>query len=401
MAYKTIEFNWLPQSKVQWQTFTLSRQEAARLWNDMVKRHHRIRRMGWQWPTKQRWEQWGARRFPNLHSQSVQQIIQEFLEAVNATRQLRKHDHPEANYPWKLFHYRDIVYTNQAARLVEDKHGRLLILPNGKSGRLTVRIPAAVQFPGRIMEIRLAYGKLLVVCEVPDEVRLSQTTIGVDLGVNTLIAATDGMKAVLISGREAKATVQWRNKKLASLVSKQSKHQRGSRRHKRLQRRKYKLLDKSRNRIKDTIHKATKIVRDEFPNAAVYVGKPFNSAAQKIGRITAQQVSSASNARIIQQLDYKTSGALQVSEHYSSQTCPVCGERQKCRRTYSCKQCGYTAPRDVVGAVNILSIGKHGRIVQVQHTPTQIKYRRPDRRSSGGHPASSSDGASPTRSPHL
>jgi putative transposase len=389
MAYKTLEFNWLPQSKVQWQTFTLSRQEAARLWNDMVKRHYRIRRMTWTWPSKQRWEQWAARRFPNLHSQSVQQLIKEFLEAIHATRQLRKNGHAEANYAWKLFHYRDIIYTNQAARLVEDQQGRLLILPNGKSGRLLVRVPKAVQFPGRLIEVRLAYGRIMVVCEVPDEIHLARTTIGVDLGVNTLIAATDGEKAVLVSGREAKATVQWRNKKLASLVSKQSKHQRGSRRHKRLQRRKYKLLDKSHRRIKDIIHKATRIVRDVFPHTAVYVGKPFNSAAQKIGRITAQQVSSASNAKIIQQLDYKTSGAIQVSEHYSSQTCPVCGERQKCRRTYSCK-CGYTAPRDVVGAVNILSIGKHGSIIQAQPTPTQIKYRRPDRRSSGGHPARSS-----------
>ncbi|MBZ0288278.1 MAG: transposase, partial [Anaerolineae bacterium] len=260
----------------------------------------------------------------------------------------------------------------------------------GKSGRLVVRVPKDIEFPGRIMEVRLMYGRLLVVCEVPDESRLAQTLIGVDLGVNTLIAATDGEKAVLVSGREAKATVQYRNKKLASLVSKQSKHQRGSRRHKRLQRRKYKLLDKTRNRIKDITHKATAIVRDEFPHAAVYVGKPFNGAAQKIGRITAQQVSSAGNAKIIQQLDYKTSGAIQVSEHYSSQTCPVCGERQKCRRTYNCK-CGYTAPRDVVGAVNILSMGKHGKLVQVSQVPSQIKYRRPaGRRSSGGHPASSS-----------
>jgi transposase len=389
MTYKTIEFNWLPQSKVQWQTFTVARQEAARLWNAMVKRHHRIRRMNWQWPSKARWEQWSQKRFPDLHSQSVQQIVKEFLEAVNAMRQLRKHGHTEANYPWKLLHYRDIIYTNQAARLVEDKGSRWLVLPNGKSGRLLVRVPQPVQFPGRLIEVRLCYGRVLVVCEVPDEPHLAQTTIGVDLGVNTLIAATDGDKAVLVSGREAKATVQWRNKKLASLVSKQSQHQHGSRRHKRLQRRKYKLLDKARNRIKDITHKATRIVRDEFPHAAVYVGKPFNGAAQKIGRITAQQVSSASNAKLIQQLDYKTSGAIQVSEHYSSQTCPVCGGRHQCRRTYSCK-CGYTAPRDVVGAVNILSIGKHGSIVQSKQTPTQIKYRRPDRRSSGGHPAGSS-----------
>jgi len=391
MAYKTLEFNWLPQSKAQWQTFTAARQEAARLWNEMVKRHHRIRRLNWNWPSKARWEQWAQKRFPKLHSQSVQQIIKEFLEAVNSTRHLRRNRHAEASYPWRLFRYRDIIYTNQAARLVEDEHGRLLILPNGKSGRLAVRIPKDVPFPGRLIEVRLAYGRVQVVGEVPDELRLAHTTIGVDLGVNTLIAATDGEKAVLVSGREAKATVQWRNKKLASLVSKQSKHQRGSRRHKRLQRRKYRLLDKARNRIKDITHKATHIVRKEFPHAAVYVGKPFNGAAQRVGRISAQQVSSASNGKLIQQLDYKTVGAVQVSEHYSSQTCPVCGERQKCRRTYSCKRCGYTAPRDVVGAVNILSIGKHGSLVQVQQTPTQIKYRRPTgRRSSGGHPARSS-----------
>jgi putative transposase len=401
MAYKTIEFNWLPQSKVQWQTFTVSRQESARLWNEMVKRHHRIRRLNWSWPTKGRWEQWAKRRYPNLHSQSVQQIIKEFLEAINATRQLRQNGHAEASYAWKLFRYRDIIYTNQAARLVQDENRRLLILPNGESGRLVVRLPKAVCFPGRLIEVRLSYGRVLVVCEVPDAARLAQTTIGVDLGVNTLIAATDGEKAVLVSGREAKATVQWRNKRLASLVSKQSNHQRGSRRHKRLQRRKYKLLGKAANRIRDGIHKATSIIRDEFPHAAVYVGKPFNGAVQKVGRITAQQVSSASNAKIIQQLDYKTSGAIEVSEHYSSQTCPVCGERQKCRRTYSCRKCGCTAPRDVVGAVNILSIGKHGSIVQVHQTPTQIKYRRLDRRSSGGHPASSSNGASSTRSPLL
>jgi putative transposase len=390
MAYRTIEFNWLPTRKQQWQTFTLSRQEAARLWNAMVKRHYRIRRLNWHWPSKARWEQWAKRRFPNLHSQSVQQLIKEFLEAVNATRQLRRNGHREANYPWKLIHYHDIIYTNQAARLVDDAHARLLILPNGKSGQLVVRVPDTIQFPGRLIEVRLCYGRVLVICEVPEAPRLAQTTIGVDLGVNTLIAATDGEKAVLVSGREAKATVQWRNKRLASLVSKQSKHQRGSRRYKRLQRRKYKLLEKARRRIKDTNHKATSIVRDEFPNAAVYVGKPFNRAAQKIGRINAQQVSSASNGKLIQQLDYKTSGAMQVSEHYSSQTCPVCGERQKCLRMYSCRHCGYTAPRDVVGALNILNIGRYGHLIQLSQTPVQIKYRRPDRRSSGGHPASSS-----------
>jgi putative transposase len=392
-----VEFNWLPGSNRQWQTFTNARQEAARLWNDMVLRHQRIRRLNWTWPNKRRWEVWAKRRYPMLHSQSVQQIIGEFDEAIRATRQLRKNGDMDASYPWKLRRYRDVVYTNQAARLVDGR----LILPNGTSGRLVVRIPSGITFPGRLMEVRLAYNRVLVVCEVPDEAHPAKTTIGVDLGVNTLIAATDSDKAVLVSGREAKATVQWRNKRKASLDSRQSAKVRGSRRWKRLQRRKRKMLAKAHNRVRDITHKATALIAQEFPGAAVYVGEPFNHAAQQTGRVQAQHVSSVCNRKIIRQLDYKCSGAMVVPEPYSSQTCPVCGERRKCRRTYSCQRCGYIAPRDVVGSLNILSIGKHGCLVQAKHIPSQIKYLRPRcRSSSGGHPANSSARRAP-RSPRL
>ena len=77
--------------------------------------------------------------------------------------------------------YRDVVYTNQ-------------------DGRLRA---------GRLMEVRLSIGSVRLVCEVPDIARPPQRVIGVDLGVNTLLAATDGEHAILMSGRAAKATVQW------------------------------------------------------------------------------------------------------------------------------------------------------------------------------------------------
>ena len=128
----------------------------------------------------------------------------------------------------------------------------------------------------------------------------------------------------------------------------------------------------------------------------------------QIGRRQAQQVSSACNRRIISQLDYKTSGADVVPEPYSSQTCPVCGCRQKCRRVYECRSCGFKAPRDVVGALNIRTIGlvEHlepradltlPRITWVH--PSKYPGRRPG--SSGGTPASSSAPAMVLRSPSL
>jgi len=102
------------------------------------------------------------------------------------------------------------------------------------------------------------------------------------LGVNTLIAATDGATVILISGRAAKATVQYRNKQLARFQQALARKEQGSRRHKRLQRRTHQMLEKRKRRIRDLCHKATRQVAKAFPNATCYVGEPFTEAAQRI-----------------------------------------------------------------------------------------------------------------------
>jgi putative transposase len=386
MAYRTIEIHWRPRSASNWATYAAARREAARLWSDLVERHHRLRRRHLNWPSRGRWQRWAKRRYPGLSAQSAQQIIGEFREAVNSARQLRKNGQVDARYPWKKPKFHDVVYTNQDARI---RNGHL-ILPNGTSGTLRVRLPKGVDLPGRLMEVRLGRFRIVIVCKVIGAPISAGPTIGVDLGVNTLIAATDGEKAILVSGKGAKATVQWWNKRLASVAARQSRMSKGSKRWKRLQRRKRQLLAKADRRLKDVMHKATRQVAEEFPHATCYVGEPFNDVAQKIGRCQAQQVSQACNRKIIRLLDYKTGGAITVNEAYTSQTCPVCGERSKHRRTYRCR-CGTIAPRDVIGSMNVLCNGKHGSLLLGRQVPVTITYLRPRcRSSSGGHPASSS-----------
>jgi len=145
-------------------------------------------------------------------------------------------------------------------------------------------------------------------------------------------------------------------------------------------------------KLKDVLHKATRAVANAFPGSPVVVGKPFNGASRKMGRVQAQQVSSASNGRLIAQLAYKMEGAEQVNEAYSSQTCPGCGCRHKCRRVYQCSECGIIAPRDVVGMTNIRRLR-----VPDSPMPHKLVWIRPLRKypvvaqatagSSGGTPA--------------
>jgi len=386
MSYRTVELAWTPRSTTEWATFSAGRREAARLWNDLVLRHHRIRRLAWRWPSKARWQRWAKGRYLGLSAQSTQQLIGEFCEAVDSCRHLRTNGQTEARYPWRLRRYHDVVYTNQDARI---RDGRL-VLPHGTSGTLRIRLPETVSLPGRLMEVRLSYGTVRLVCEVPQAPRPQQAVIGVDLGVNTLIAASDGGTVFLVSGRGVKAVIQWRNKTLASIQHAQSSTSKGSLRWKRLQRRKYCVLGKTKRQVRDATHKATHAIATAFPGATCYVGEPFNNAARRSGRVHAQQVSTACTRKIIEQLEYKTAGAITLSEAYSSQTCPVCGERSKHRRIYRCPHCGTTAPRDAIGAVNILALGTHGAMLPGRAVPQHIKYLRPWRSSSGGHPARSS-----------
>ena len=117
MSYRTIEVAWRPRTTAAWATFTASRQEAARLWNDLVRRHHRIRRSAGRGLERRVGSAGRKGRYPGLTAQSAQQIIGEFCEAVDSCRQLRRNGHAEARYPWRLRRYHDVVYTNQDARI--------------------------------------------------------------------------------------------------------------------------------------------------------------------------------------------------------------------------------------------------------------------------------------------
>lgn len=402
--HRVVEIKWLPRSPIQWATFSASRLANGALWNAMVTLHARIRRFGrMKWPHRSRWEAWAKGKFPAMHSQSVQQTVAEFVECIAATTAKRKAQRARgeevtAEYPKNLHRYRDVTYTNQGAKIVDGflrmSHGNV----DGKHGRrLRVKIPNGVELPGRVMEVQVRYGVVRVVCEVPepkpDENALPPepvvTITGNDLGVNAILSATDGVTAIVVSGKEAKAIVQYRNKEDAALTSAMAKLVKGSNRWKRLARRRHQVRAKCKRKLRDIAHKATAAVVRQFPNAKAFVGEPFNDGAKKLGRVQAQQVSQMCGGKVIEQLKYKSPGTVVIPEPWSTQTCPACLKRNKCRgRVYRCRnpECGLVAPRDVVGALNIRCLGMYGEFRKHQFMPTIVKFVRPLRKYRGGYP---------------
>lgn len=366
MAHRVVEIEFRPTSKQQWDIHGSVRREAARLWVRLTKLHAFVRRRRWKWPSKSQLERWAKGKFAGLHSQSVQQTVAEFFEAVDSTRQrrLKGATKTEACYPWKTRQrYRSVTFTNQAPRF----KSRKVLLPcgveNGKRRYLSVPLPAGFQLPGKLCEVRLEFARLAFVVKLAEPATAAGAdnqappTIGGDLGVNSLIAATDGDRAMVVSGREAKAIVQYRNKQLAEISALQSQRTKGSQRWRRLQKRKRQMLARTRRKMRDMAHKASRAVARAFPGARIILGLPFNDAARKMGRRQAQTVSQAINGLLTRYLGYKLGAVEQIGEHWTSQTCPVCGARHKCGRIYRCKDCGFSAPRDVVGCINIRGKG--------------------------------------------
>jgi putative transposase len=84
-----------------------------------------------------------------------------------------------------------------------------------------------------------------------------------------------------------------------------------------------------------------------------------NRASQKSG--LSKSFADAGLGQLLTMIEAKAkvTGRLfeRVAPHHTSQDCPKCQYRQKkslSQRTHKCGQCGYTAPRDVAAAINIL-----------------------------------------------
>ena len=338
--------------------------ESAKVWNAVKNFFWRTYRKKGIWLSESSLKRYVGSRF-NLHSQTIQAIVEKFYTNLKVARILRK-ENPDIRYPYKNKNWFCIHWKGSAIKV----DGRLIQLSNGK-GRQGIVFKLPVELadcqPNTVELIWRNGYWLSITLEVEGKQQvLGFNTAAIDMGEIHAITITDGEEAEVISGRELRSIKRYRNKTVGKLARKQSRCKKGSRRWKRLQDVKSKVIAECERRTRDLNHKITRSAVDwciEHNVKTLVIGDVTGIAEntkskKRLNRKNRQKISQWAFYKQRQYLEYKCDEVgietTLESEHGTSKTCPKCGNQYKPNgRNYNCPACNLKIHRDVVGACNI------------------------------------------------
>lgn len=374
-----------------------------------------------RWPGTREFHQATKGKFA-LHSQSVQQVFRALYGAVMMTSTKRSNGDMTAQYPNKPKRLYPLMWTAQAVCVEKGERNRL-VLPMGR-GRPSLKLKVR-GLPDEVGAVRIVWNNGIEL-RVQTEAEVREAPTGregvracVDLGeIHLASVATNEGDALVVSGRAIRSQKRLRNKALGEIAKLQSRCVRGSRRWKKLQRAKRKLLGHTERRIRDLRHrvasrselasgvdKATHAVVAfcaEHDVRTVFVGNPDGVRRNPKGKRFNQKIAQWEYGKDKQYLQEKCKKAglecFTGSERYTSSLspplrfedasrCPKCGCRHRPKgRRWICPECGFSGHRDIVGAVNMhaLTFGERVEFPETGRT-TYLRPARESRRMAKRH----------------
>jgi putative transposase len=370
------------------------RREAGRCWSDMVATH-KAARDSQSWLDDAELYTMTKGGAYDLHSQSVQALVEKLLANIAATQEMRRQQRAAgaamtANYPYKPKPYSTVRWKDQSLRVRDGS----IYLPNGRRQQPLV-LPLPARFHSAI--IRQAellwradhYQLSLTIEAAPNPPTLEQGQIaGVDLGIiHAATVATETGHALVINGRKLRHDKQLRNKRHAAYTSRMAHRTAGSRRWRRLKRQKArssaKLYRQQRNLLHQVARKVVKFAAQQgVRHLAVGDVRGIADGINQ-GVVANQRIAQWPYGQLVNYLRYKAREVgitLElIPEDYSTRTCSVCGHVRASAtrgRVYTCTQpgCGATLHRDANGAANICSRARYGCYGRVQ--VEQVTHRR-------------------------
>jgi putative transposase len=364
------------------------RRLCAVVWNDCVQIARYYYRLGGGWITKSDLQKEVKGLYP-LHSQTIQAVAHKFLQAREGAQKARKAGF-NVRYPWKHKFVCNPKWVGQSFTLQGKKIILSLGIWNGKrQPKVTLKLPKVP--PGNVKEVEFVYDRKWLIClsyetNTEEESQKQQgITASIDPGeIHTIASVTENGDSLVITGRYLRSIHRLRNKKLKELQKLMSRCKKGSRQWRKYNRAKKYVLSKSDEQLKDALHKTTKQFVDwclQHDVTHVVIGDVEGiqrHTKRKKSKKVNQKLSNWSFGKLYALLVYKLKARgitiEKVAEHFTSQTCPVCGNRKKVSyRTYQCK-CGYKEHRDLHGARNILTKQLYSKMIYYPlHDPIYLR----------------------------
>src|SRR5215831_4877457 len=361
-----------PATLVQCQAL---RAEAGRVWTDLLTLHAQARLPG-RWLSAGDLEQATRGGQYALHSQTIQALCHKVVAHLDTATELRRQEladtrHLQTQYPHHPKVYQTVIWKDQALQVLPT--GALRLPTGGQRPPLLLPLPAAY----RRAHLRRAewtwradHDELCLTLEtgeaLPPPLPAGEVA-RVDLGeVHVAAVTTTNRHALVISGRQLRSCKQWRNKVHSVLQEQLSRCQPGSRRTKRLLKRKAQVSAKLYRQQRDILHQAARTVVDFCESEGVSrlaVGDVRDiQTGVSLGHISNQKVSQWPHgqfARYVREKAARLGIAVEwIDEAYSTRTCSVSGHVQPSSprgRRFRCLGCGARVHRDVNGANNICS----------------------------------------------
>ena len=331
--------------------------EAGRVYSKVVSLMRKVKKKKGFWLSKASVRKYMRLRGYNLHSQTIQVIIDSYFDALKSYFRVVK-SNPDAKPPKRTPHYFKVRWIQNG---ITFKDG-VVRLSNGK-GTLPILLKsdACPVYVELYFQRGSYYFSLVYKVQVSPK-RETGKSVAIDMGEIHPIVSHDGNQTIIYNGRALRAIKQYINKFKAHIQSKMDRCVKRSNRWYRLKRIKNKILAKLNAQLRDAAHKVTsRFISDCIKAKAdtIVIGKLKGIRNRaKFSKKSNQKIHQWAFARIQSMIAYKAELAglhvKFVSEAYTSQTCPPCGNRKKpTNRNYKCNHCGFEYHRDGVGAINI------------------------------------------------
>ena len=331
--------------------------EAGRVYSKVISLIHKIKRKKGFWLSEKSVRKYMRLRGYNLHSQTVQAIIQSYFDSLKSYFRAVE-SNPNAKPPKRTPHFYKVRWIQNG---ITFKDG-VIRLSNGKGNQpIILKSDVKPVYVEMYFQRGSYYFSLVYKVHTPPK-RETGKTVAIDMGEIHPIVSHDGQHTIIYNGRALRAIKQYINKFKAYIQSKMDRCVKRSNRWYRLKRIKTKILAKLNAQLKDAEHKITsRFISDCIKAKAdtIVIGdlKGIRKRA-KFSKKSSQKVHQWAFARLQSMICYKAELAglkvKFVSEAYTSQTCPRCGNRKKPQnRNYHCNHCGFEYHRDGVGAINL------------------------------------------------